>query len=200
MQQKDWTGNKKSTFSTLGASNHSEYERETRDFYATDPRTIDDLIKQENFCNNIWENACGNGHLSKRLEQNGFRVRSSDIIERDFPCEICDFLKNEEANVDMDIITNPPYSHSLEFAKKSIDIVADGHFVAMFLKITFLEGQKRANFFKKYPPKKVCVYSKRVQVARNGDPEMFKKSSAACYAWFIWQKKFVGDPIIKWIN
>ena len=30
---KDWTGNKKSTFVTLGASNHSEGEREVNDFY-----------------------------------------------------------------------------------------------------------------------------------------------------------------------
>ena len=28
---KDWTGNQKSTFVTLGASNHSEKDRETND-------------------------------------------------------------------------------------------------------------------------------------------------------------------------
>lgn len=25
-------------------------------------------------------------------------------------------------------------------------------------------------------------------------------SSAAAYAWFVWEKGFKGDPIIKWIN
>ena len=33
----DWTGNKKTTFATLGASSHSETEREKNDFYATSP-------------------------------------------------------------------------------------------------------------------------------------------------------------------
>ena len=34
---KDWTGNGKSIFTTLGASNHTEKEREINDYYATDP-------------------------------------------------------------------------------------------------------------------------------------------------------------------
>jgi len=38
-----------------------------------------------------------------------------------------------------------------------------------------------------------------VQVAINGDPEMFAKSSAACYAWFIWEKDFKGAPEVKWL-
>jgi hypothetical protein len=31
---KDWTGNKNSIYKTLGASNHTEKEREENDFYA----------------------------------------------------------------------------------------------------------------------------------------------------------------------
>lgn len=27
-----------------------------------------------------------------------------------------------------------------------------------------------------------------------------KKSSAACYAWFIWEKGYAGKPEIVWIN
>ncbi len=37
---KDWIGNKKSTFVQLGASNHSEKEREENDFYTTDPKAL----------------------------------------------------------------------------------------------------------------------------------------------------------------
>jgi len=54
--------------------------------------------------------------------------------------------------------------------------------------------------FAKYPPHTVYVSSSRLQVARNGEAEMFKKSSAAAYAWYVWEKGFKGDPIIKWIN
>ena len=42
---KDWTGNKKATFVTLGASNHSEHEREKHDFYSTDPSTLEIFLK-----------------------------------------------------------------------------------------------------------------------------------------------------------
>ena len=69
----------------------------------------------------------------------------------------------------------------------------------MFLKITFLESQKRKEFFKQYPPKYVLVFSKKIQVAINGDEKMFKKSSAACYAWFVWEKGYKDNSIIKWI-
>lgn len=41
---KDWTGNGKSIFTTLGASNHTDKERETNDYYATDPIAIDALL------------------------------------------------------------------------------------------------------------------------------------------------------------
>ena len=46
---KDWTGNRKSMFVTLGASNHTDKERESNDFYATDPIAIDKLVKLYSF-------------------------------------------------------------------------------------------------------------------------------------------------------
>jgi len=41
---KDWTGNNKSIYTTLGASNHTEKEREENDYYATEPVAIDVLL------------------------------------------------------------------------------------------------------------------------------------------------------------
>ena len=41
MNNKDWTGNKNSIFKTLGASNHTDKERQNEDYYATDPIAID---------------------------------------------------------------------------------------------------------------------------------------------------------------
>lgn len=34
----------------------------------------------------------------------------------------------------------------------------------------------------------------------NGDFERYAKSNAICYAWYVWQKGYTGDTIIKWIN
>ena len=44
---KDWTGNKKSTYVTLGASSHSSGVRHSEDYYATDPKTIDELMQKD---------------------------------------------------------------------------------------------------------------------------------------------------------
>ncbi len=45
---KDWTGNRKTTFVTLGASNHSNHDRAENDYYATEPKAIDFLLEVEN--------------------------------------------------------------------------------------------------------------------------------------------------------
>ena len=45
---KDWNGNSNSIFKTLGASNHTDKDRQEDDFYATDPIAIDKLLTKEN--------------------------------------------------------------------------------------------------------------------------------------------------------
>ncbi len=83
----------------------------------------------------------------------------------------------------------------MEKAIKSID---DGRKVAMFLKIQFLEGQRRCKLFEKTNPKVVYVFSKRQSCAMNGDFESYP-TSAVAYVWFVWEKGFNGDTMIKWI-
>lgn len=192
----DWKGNKKSTFVTLGASSHALTERQEHDYYATDPRTIPELLQVENFIGSIWEPSCGEGHLSKPLIEAGYEVISTDLIDRGFGIGNIDFFKESSLRGD-NIITNPPYKYATQAVEHSLNLGAKK--VAMFLKLTFLEGKERNRLFKTYPPKKVWVYSSRRQVAINGDPEMFKKSSAAAYAWFIWEKDYQGETTVGWI-
>ena len=82
--------------------------------------------------------------------------------------------------------------------EKALDLVANGYYVIMFLKIQFLEGKERRKLFDKYPPKYVYVNSARQICYLNGDDSK-KMSSAACYCWFVWEKGFKGEPIIRWI-
>jgi hypothetical protein len=197
---KDWTGNKKSTFTTLGASSHSDHEREVNDYYATEPRVIDELFERENFSDSIWECACGEGHLSKEMHKYAKSILSTDLIDRGFGVGGIDFLQVQDV-WNGDIITNPPYKFAQEFIEHSILLQSKsdvaGLKIAMFLKLTFLEGQKRKKLFEKHPPKVIYVYSSRRQCGINGK---FEGSSASCYAWFVWEKDFRGEPIIRWIN
>jgi hypothetical protein len=197
---KDWTGNKKSIFTTLGASNHVEHDRAEHDYYATEPRTIDELLSVEDFVH-VWEPACGEGHMADRLWQRHILVRATDIVNRGYEYaepESVDFLK-EDIEWQGDIITNPPYKYAQEFVEKALAIIPTGRKVAMFLKLTFLEGQKRKKMFQKYPPKTIYVYSSRRKCAINGDFDSIG-SSASAYAWFVWEKGYQADPIIKWLD
>lgn len=196
---KDWTGNTKSVYSPLGASSHVQDDRAEHDFYATDPIAMNILLNVESFNRNVWECAVGAGHLARVLEENGYNVRCSDIIDRGYPnTQKIDFLRYN-GRFNGDIITNPPYKFASQFLEKAMDIIGDGNKVAMFLKLTFLEGKERKEMFKKYPPKTIYVSSSRINCAKNGNFDD-SKSSAVAYAWYIWEKGFTGNPIVKWVN
>ena len=197
--EKDWTGNSRSAHATLGARNQALNERETHDYYATEPKAIELLCEIETFSPTVWEGACGEGHLSKTLIDKGYNVISSDLIERGYGKGGVDFLKCSK-EFDGDIITNPPYKYAKEFVEHALKIVTNGHKVVMFLKLQFLEGKARRKMFEKYPPKRIYVSSSRLRCAMNGDFEKYAKSNAVTYAWFIWEKGFKGDTTVKWFN
>lgn len=140
---KDWTGNGKSIFTTLGASNHTDKEREANDYYATDPIAIDALLQGEAEINHkVWECSAGEGHLSERLIELGYEVRSTDLIDRGYGEGGIDFLQTEEL-WDGDILTNPPYKYAKEFIEHAMTVIPEGRKVFMFLKLQFLEGKAR---------------------------------------------------------
>jgi hypothetical protein len=150
---KDWTGNSNSIYKTLGASNHTDKERQNEDYYATDPKAADLLLELETFSLNIWECACGEGHLSKVFEKAGHIVKSTDLMDRGFGETGIDFLSIDNLEWNGDIITNPPYKYAQEFIEKALQIIPEGNKVAMFLKIQFLETKGRKKLFLSQPPR-----------------------------------------------
>lgn len=195
---KDWVGGPASVFKTIGASNHVDEEREAHDYYATDPKSVEALLRHEEFAPKIWEPACGEGNISKTLAKHGYEVRESDIIDR-MGNEVKDFLFFNDETFDGDIVTNPPYSKAKEFVEQSLKAIPKGNKVAMFLKLTFLEGKARRELFRIAPPEKVLVFSERQACMKNNDIERYGSGSAMCFAWFIWTKGFQGSPIIDWL-
>lgn len=190
--------NTRSTFATLGASNHVPEDRQEDDFYATDPKAIDILLAEETFSRMVMEPACGMGHLSDRLKTHGYIVRSMDLINRGYGDTGIDFLTYNYTWTG-DIITNPPFKHAVEFIKHSLDIIQSGKKVAMFLKILFLETKDRKKLFMEYPPKTVYILSNRLCCAKDGD-FVNNNTKAVGYAWYVWEKGFKGDTTIKWVN
>ena len=111
MSEKDWMGNSNSIYKTLGASNHTDKERENDDYYATEPKATELLLSLEKFSPNI-------------------------------------------------------------------------------------------KLFEKYPPKTIYVSSSRLLCAKNAlfEEMIAGGGSAVAYAWYIWEKGYNGETIIKWCN
>lgn len=195
---KDWDGNANSVYATLGASNHTDDERELNDFYATHPKAIELLLDMEQFAPRVWECACGAGHLSEVLERRGYTVYSTDLIDRGYGVGGIDFLSWQEP-FDGDIITNPLYKFAKEFVEHGLSLIPNGNKLAMFLKLTFAEGKARKKLFETQPPKIIYISSSRLICAKNGEFDT-TSSSAVAYAWWIWEKGHTGDTILKWFN
>ena len=196
-------GNSKTLGLLLGASNHTDADRQAEDFYATDPKAVELLLKHYNeFQKDIWEPSCGMKHMANVLEEHGFNVRCSDIIERVPGIEIQDFLNTNE-KWKGDIIMNPPYSLATEFVTHALSLINDGSKIAAFLKVQFLESQSREKLFKEYPPKYMYVSVNRMRCAKNGDfggKQGENGGSALCFCWYIWEKGYKGEPTIRWFN
>lgn len=137
----------------------------------------------------------GGGHLADVLKLNGYNVRATDLIDRNYGESGINFLEQQE-QYNGDILTNPPYKYALEFVEKALELIPKGNKVIMFLKLQFLEGQERRRLFDTMQLAKVYVFSKRQQCAKNG---IFTGSSAVAYAWFVWIKGHHDLPQIEWI-
>lgn len=187
----------------LGSSAHSAEDRQKDDFYVTDPAALDLFlrqIKEDNLTlsNDLWEPACGDGELSKRLIEHGYEVVSTDLVDRGYGDGCLDFTQNTYSYVG-DILTNPPYKHAQKFVEKALEAVRAEGKVVMFLRLQFLEGVARGKMFDVFPPKYVYVHRKRVNTWKNNDPKYKTQSGAVCFAWFWWEKGFKGDPTLRWL-
>lgn len=187
-----------SVYTNLGASNHSLGIREENDFYATEPKAAELLLEIMPELNNIWECACGEGHLAKVFDDVKKLAKATDLIDRGYGITE-DFLLYSKPYHNGDIVTNPPYKYAQEFVEHALELIDEGRYVCMFLKVLFLESRSRKELFEKYPPKIIYVSSSRINCAKNGDFNAYS-SSAVAYAWYIWQKGYAGDTIVKWIN
>lgn len=181
-------------------------ERANYDYYATPYQATEMLLDEVKFSGNFLEPCVGGGHIVDVVKKYypDECVYGVDLVDRGYPNTlVADFLTHDFLGQKFDnVVTNPPYSLAQEFLEKSMEVVNDGGKIAMFLKIQFLEGAKRREMFKKYPPKYIYVFSKRQNPWRNGSPVDEKGkpwSSTMCFAWFVWEKGFTGEPIVRWL-
>lgn len=207
MGKKDWTGNFRSVFTTLGASNHTDGERQKDDYYATDPLAIDKLREVFSIPQYVWECACGAGHLSDRLIADGHNVLSTDLVDRGYGHVGIDFLKENTLpeylqGEECCILTNPPFKFATEFIEHSLDLLPKGQPAIFLLKTIALEGKGRYDrLFKQGYLHAVYQFTERLLCAKNGDFDGMRRAggSAVSYAWFVFRKERCEAPRIGWV-
>ena len=190
------------------AGSNSIYGREKNDFYTTDPMSVRCFLNalminsncNEIFLGNtIWECACGTGNITNEIKEfyPTAEIYSSDLVERGFGA-VEDFLQSErKADV---IITNPPFSLLNEFIIHGLE--QTNRFLILFAKIQTLETKARAKILKDSPLRYVYVHTQRQATWRNNNPydkNGKRWTTTMCMAWFIWDKEYKGDPIIRFI-
>lgn len=172
-------------------------ERQPEDFYATDPSAIPPLLKVlgsdwEAGNKLVWECAAGKGHLSQILELYGHQVISTDLVDRGYGVGGVDFLQPsiyDSLPYDA-VITNPPFKLASQFIEKSLRIAP---VVCMFLRLSFVESERRDALFTNNPPRYIAVFRKRIRTSKDAKfPD--GEASATCHAWFIWYRGYKGNP------
>jgi len=165
-------------------------DRVKNDFYPTPIKATESLLKHIKFDGEIWECACGDGAISKVLLKNGYKVYSSDLINRGYGTPNHDFLTSTLKSDN--IVTNPPFNLSLEFALKALQCVRQK--AVFFHKLVFLESKKRhEQLFKLNKLEKVLIIPNRL--AFKG----YQSGGLMCFAWFIFDVNYNGKPTIDWI-
>jgi hypothetical protein len=165
------------------------------DFFPTPAWATFALVENERFSGDVWECACGDGAMSRVLEQASRSVFSSDLYPRGYGNVGLDFL--DPARSADNIVTNPPYNCAEGFVASGVKHARRKF--ALLLRLAFLEGANRANtIFAKCPPSRVWVFSERITFYPSGiDP---KGSGTTAYAWFVWDKDAPSGTELRWFR
>ena len=168
--------------------------REKDDFYPTPENATQALLDRQKFEGVIWECACGNGAMSKVMIDNGYTVKSTDLIDRGYGETNIDFLLSYD-KVD-NIVTNPPFNLATEFTTHAFTLAKKK--VVMLSKISYLEGIKRREvIFNQKKLEKVLIFSRRVPFKKESTQKL--ASGLMAFGWFIYDVNYDGLPTIDWI-
>jgi hypothetical protein len=168
----------------------SGYERKERDLYETPEWVTLALVPHLPAPGvRFLEPAAGSGKMARALRGAGYLVDAFDIADGQ------DFLEMGGLTADTaGIITNPPYVQAQEFIEHAISLTCSKGLVAMLLRTDFDHAKTRAHLFSMSPR-----FAKKVVLRRR--IKWFEDSTGSPsfnHAWFIWDWKHIGPPIIAW--
>jgi len=184
----------------MGAQLHPN--RAAYEFYPTPPEATRALLAAHSFKGDVWEPACGQGHIAKVLEAAGHTVVATDLVDHGYGESDRDFL-TERAPLAKHIITNPPYGRGLAdaFCKHAIHLTREtAGSVAMLIALQSLCHPTRTAFFHNHPPEVIYALDD-CTCWPNGKPQ--PRTSAIAkqrYAWMVWTAGYQGPTRFEWLE
>lgn len=195
-------GGNSRTIKTCRGDRKAPFLKNDLDYYSTPPEEIPVLLEalRRNgitLGDRILEPACGDGSISKTLERLGYKVFSYDLVDRGYGISGRNYLLRTKP-FKGDILTNPPFSCSLDFMKKSLELIENGSLAIFLVKLNYLSGKERNKLYKSNPPKLILVYSYRIGCGKGGD--FSKVVKGMDYCWIVFQKGYSGRTQLDWIG
>lgn len=188
---------------TLGEAG---YDRSARDFYPTEPWVTRALLRAVEFnlddsspyADLIWEPAVGDGRMFGVLFDAGYRVLGSDIHDYGWPgTRIHDFLRDSEGwlpALPAAIITNPPFDLAREFIRKAVDLTAKRRGKVAILQRHEFDAPKSNHPLFVRPFAAKLILHKRPKWSEDD-----KASPRFPYAWYLWDWRHQGPPILRYL-
>lgn len=187
--------------------NKSDKNRNTNDLYRTPPLATYILHKYSTIPTNVVEPCAGYGNISHELMRCGYNVLSYDLNEYETSLVSIqtgqDVLELEKPQGFSALITNPPYHKNLphKIAAKGL---CEYDYVALLVRLTFLEGKKRKKIFDANPPSQLIFFSDRINFEGNSDDLYAKEHQIGgmiAYMWIVWDKNSKNsNTLLKWVS
>jgi len=177
---------------------NSTHKMEARglDQYFTPPEATQALISLERLPRLIWEPCCGDGAIVKPLRRAGHEVFASDIAHYGLRgTKVKDYLQFQRPRRFGGIVTNPPFNLAMQIIEKALH---DAPYVAVLLRLNFLESTRRMPFFQAHPPSRIWVSSRRLPMMSRYGWTGPTAPSNICFAWYIFDGG--GKCEIKWFD
>lgn len=172
-------------------STNNTGKRKASDFYETPYSLTRLLLEKEKLSGAILEPAVGGGAIGKVLNEFQYSYMGYDIEN--------DFLKQTQ-KYDT-IITNPPYSLSQRFILKAKENARKK--IIFLLPLSYLHGKKRFDEIwsdKEFPLARIYVFTRYPPLGEKLRQDGKHNTGMMVYAWFVWERKYKGEPVIKWLD
>ncbi|WP_162939463.1 hypothetical protein [Neorhizobium sp. NCHU2750] len=191
---------KKAAGHAIGTKTASKEERGD-DLYETPIEAMRTLLALESFGLNVLEPSVGRGAILRPLEDAGYEVTISDLVDRGIStrhgeCQgVGDFLTSIAIEGGWDIVTNPPYGVANAYAAHALREHKPRK-MALLLNLNFQCGYEDADrrfVMDENPPSRIYAFAHRLPMMHRDDWQGNRASSQMNTGWFVWERNEDGS-------